>query len=211
MDAFRGKTIYLRLMEPQDYEITYNWRNDYNIQKMTCGPVRFISKEMEKEWANNRSKDNTSNIYISICAITDDRMIGYMSINEINYINRSCLGGGIVIGDKEYRDGTAYIEAELMEYDYVFNQLNMNRFYAECLDAHIFSRSSLLAMNFTQEGRKRQAIYKNGRYYDVLFFALLREDYFDYLNKGGYNTGNIIKQTARYAKEIKKELNSIEE
>ena len=102
---FKGETIYLRLMEPEDYETTYKWRNDYNMQKMTCGPLRFISKEMEKNWAQRRSLDNTNDIYLAVCSLESDKMIGYTSINDINYVNRSCSIGGIVIGDKDYRDG----------------------------------------------------------------------------------------------------------
>ena len=206
MDIFRGNTIYLRLLEPQDYETTYLWRNDYNIQKMTCGPLRYISKEMEKTWAQNRSLDNYRNIYVAICSIKSDKIIGYMSLNDIDYVNRSCVGGGIVIGDNEYRDGTAYLEAELMVIDYAFNQLNMNRYSGECLEQHVLSRANLLALNFKNEGRKRQAVYKNGQYHDVLFFSLLRDDYYYYLDAGNYEIDKIISNTVYYVKEIRKEF-----
>lgn len=202
----KGETIYLRLFEPEDYERTYVWRNDFAMQKLTCGPIRFVSKEIEKKWVFEKSTTNCKDIYIAICANDNDIMIGYMSINEIDYINRSCVGGGIVIGDKDYRDGTAYLEAEIMEFDYVFNQLNMNRYTGECLIDHVLSRANLLALGFKEEGRKRQAVYKNGKYNDVVFYALLRDDYYKYNQDGLYDIRNLIKQSARYIKEIKNEL-----
>ena len=203
---YKGDTVYLRLFEPDDYEKTYSWRNDYDLQKLTCGTIRFVSKEIEKKWVLDKSTSNNRDIYIAICANDSNKMIGYMSLNDIDYINRSCVGGGIVIGDPDYRDGYAYIEAELMEFDYVFNHLNMNRYSGECLRDHILSRANLLALGFSQEGIKRQAVYKNGKYNDVLIYSLLREDYYNLLKSNYYKIRNVIKKTAFYIKEQKNNL-----
>lgn len=203
---FKGKNIYLRLFEPDDYEKTYHWRNDYSMQKLTCGLIRFVSKEIEKKWVYEKSVNNSRDIYIAICANENDQMVGYMSLNDIDYINRSCVGGGIVIGDSNYRDGSAYVEAELMEFDYVFNHLNLNRYFAECLDEHILSRANLLALNFKQEGKKRQAVFKNGKYYDVLSFSLLRNEYYEYLAKGEYDIQEVLSNTSKNIRIIRKEL-----
>lgn len=199
----KGETIYLRLFEPEDFERTYAWRNDFAMQKLTCGPIRFVSKEIERKWVYEKSTANSKDIYIAICANDSDKMIGYMSLNEIDYISRSCVGGGIVIGDPDYRDGFAYIEAELMEFDYVFNQLNLNRYSGECLSDHIMSRANLLGLGFRQEGIKRQAVYKNGKYNDVIIFSLLREDYYKLIDNDYYNIFNIIRNTTKYIKELK--------
>ena len=203
---YKGETIYLRLFEPEDFEKTYAWRTNLDMQKLTCGPIRFVSKEIEKKWVLDKSTTNCRDIYMAICANESDKMVGYMSLNEIDYLNRTCVGGGIVIGDADYRDGFAYIEAELLEFDYVFNQLNMNRYSGECLRDHILSRANLLALGFCQEGIKRQAIYKNGKYNDVLIFSLLREEYYKLIERNCYTFSNIAKKTKQYIKEIKTNL-----
>lgn len=204
MSIFRGETIYLRLLEPGDYETTYKWRNDYSIQKMTCGPVRYISKEMEKNWALNKSLDNTHNIYLAICLIENDEMIGWYSINNIDYLNRKCHCGGVVIGDKKYRDGVAYQEAGKLAFHYIINELNMNRVTGSCLKEHVLSRAEMEASGWTLEGIERQAIYKNGQYHDIYHYAILRDEYINYLKNGDDETK--ILRLAKIAKRIRKEL-----
>lgn len=204
MDTFRGNTIYLRLMEPQDYETTYPWRNDYNMQKKTCGPLRFISKEMEKNWAQNRSMNNTQDIYLAVCLIENDKMIGYTSINDINTVNRSCDIGGIVIGDKDYRDGNAVVEVYIMLLAYIFDQLNMHRTYAYYLDFHRMSAACIEATFYQIEGCKRQAIYKDGNYHDMICAGLLREEYYEHRNNGEYEFSATLKRLVKLLRNSKK-------
>lgn len=44
----KGDTIYLRMLNAEDWEKTYLWHNDNALQKLTCGPVFEVSKEIEK-------------------------------------------------------------------------------------------------------------------------------------------------------------------
>lgn len=204
MDIFKGETVYLRLMEPEDYEVTYKWRNDYYIQKMTCGPLRFISKEMEKNWAHNRSLDNTRDIYLAICAIENDKMIGYTSINDINSINRSCEIGGIVIGDNDYRDGKEITEVYLLLLSYVFDQLNMHRTYGYYLEGHKMTELNCKTYFYRYEGCEIDAVYKDGKYHNKVVVGLLRDEYYNHKEKGDYTIAASLKRLVRNIKEYKK-------
>lgn len=202
---YKGNTIYLRLLEPEDYETTYKWRTEFDIQKMTCGPIRFISKEMEKEWALGRSHDNTRNIYLAICLIENDEMIGWYSINNIDFLNRKCHCGGIVIGNKRYRDGVAYREAGDLAFQFIINELNMNRISGSCLKEHVLSRADMEASFWKLEGIERQAIYKNGEYHDICHYAILREEYLEHLHNGDYD--DLTLRIAKAVKKLRKEQN----
>ena len=205
MDLFRGKMVYLRLLEPEDYEITYKWRNDYNNQKMTCGPIRFISKEMERNWTQNHSLDNSYNLYLAICLIENNEMIGWYSINNIDHRNQKCECGGIVIGDKRYKDGMAYREAGDLAFQYIINELNMNRITGSCLKEHILSRADMEASFWKLEGIERQAIYKNGEYHDVCHYAILRDEYLEHLRNGDYD--DLTLRIAKAVRKLRKEQN----
>lgn len=52
----------------------------------------------------------------------------------------------------------------------------------------------LLALNFKEEGVLRQADYKNGKYYDVKLYSILRDEYFANINNGNYEMAKIIKR-----------------
>ncbi len=200
----KGDIIYLRLFEPEDYHKTYLWHNDFDIQKSTCGPIRFVSQEIEKSWVLAKSSHNQIDLYLAICTIENDEMIGWYSITNIDYLNRKCHCSGVVIGDKRYRDGTAYQEAGSLAFQYIINELNMNRVTGSCLREHVLSRAEMEASYWKLEGIERQAIYKNGKYHDICHYAILRDEYFDHLNKGEY--ANKVLRLAQIAKRIRKEL-----
>lgn len=200
---FKGETIYLRLMEPEDYETTYKWRNDYNMQKMTCGPLRFISKEMEKNWAQRRSLDNKNDIYLAVCSLESDKMIGYTSINDINYVNRSCSIGGIVIGDKDYRDGNEITDVYILLLSYVFDQLNMHRTYGYYLEEHKMTNANCETYFYKVEGCKRDAIYKDGKYHNMVCVGLLREEYYEHKSQGDYEFKTVIRRLVKNLRRLK--------
>jgi RimJ/RimL family protein N-acetyltransferase len=189
----------LRLFEPEDYEKTYVWHNDFELQKSTCGPLRFISKEIEKNWVLSKATHNQTDIYLAICLIESDEMIGWYSINNIDYLNRKCHCGGVVIGDKRYRDGNSYHEAGKLAFDYIINELNMNRVTGSCLREQILSRAVMEASYWKLEGIERQSVYKGGCYHDVCRYAILREEYLTHLRNGDYED-----QVARMAKLVLK-------
>lgn len=200
----KGKTIYLRLFEPEDYQKTYEWHNDFDIQKSTCGPLRFVSKEIEKDWVLSKATNNQKDIYLAICLIENDQMIGWYSINQIDYRNRKCHCGGIVIADKKYRDGAAYREAGDLAFKYIINELNMNRITGSCLKEHILSRADMEASYWKLEGIERQAIFKNGQYHDICHYAILRDEYFEHLRNGDYD--DLTLKIAKVVKKLRKEI-----
>lgn len=202
----KGNFIYLRLFEPEDYEKTYEWHNDFDIQKTTCGPLRFVSKAIEKEWVLSKSTHNTNDIYLAICLNDTDEMIGWYSISDIDFKNRKCFCSGVVIGDKRYRDGEAYQEAGDLAFKYIVNELNMNRISGSCLYDNIISRAEMEAGYWTLEGVERQAIFKNGKYHDICHYAILKKDYLFHLQNGDYD--DRTKRLYKIIKRLRQENNN---
>lgn len=204
----KGKIVYLRLFEPGDYEKTYLWHNDYDLMSTTCGPFRFVSKEIERNWVQSKTENNQKEIYLAICAIESDEMIGWYSISNIDYINRKCHCSGVVIGDKKYSDGFAYQEASNIAFNYIINELNMNRVSGSCLCEHAMSRAVMEASFWTLEGIERQAVFKDGKYHDVCHYSILRDEYMEHFNNGDYKdlTLSIAKALKRIREELKTNL-----
>lgn len=200
----KGEFVYLRLFEPGDYEKTFLWHNDVELQKWTTGPVRIVSKEIEKEWVLSKSKNNSNELYLAICVNSTDEMIGWYSISNIDHLNHKCLCSGVVIGDKRYKDSVAYQEAGDLAFNYIINELNMNRVSGACLREHVLSRAVMEASFWTLEGIERQAVYKNGSYHDVCHYSILKEEYMEHLRNGDYD--DLPLSIARTVKRIRKEL-----
>ncbi len=61
--------------------------------------------------------------------------------------------------------------------DYAFDTLSLNRLNAICMVHNAASRRVLVKLGFEFEGVARQEIVKDGVFYDVAHYGLLREDY----------------------------------
>lgn len=200
-----SRSIFLRAFEPEDYVLINKWRNDYQLQKLTCGTFRYVSSEREKEWVKNQMMNNLTNMYFAVCVNDESKkMIGYASLNNINHLFRSAYFGGTVIGDPEYHNGIAWIEMFLLVMEYAFDQLNINRLDAEALTEHQQSMTILDVMYYKVEGIKRQAVYKNGRYYDEALVSILRDEYYEHKNNGDYDFSSILARFAEITRKNKK-------
>jgi len=190
-----NRTVFLRAFEPDDYLLINKWRNDSGIQKLTGGTFRYVSLEREKTWVHNKMMNDSKDMYFAICLNdSSKKMIGYSSLNNIDYIHKTTSGAGTVIGEKEYQDGNAYIDALLELFDYAFNELNLNRIQCECLCEHNAAYRLLLSFGFILEGTLRQVIYKHGRYHNQYILSLLKEEYDGILVNDGYTMTNILKR-----------------
>lgn len=192
-------SIYLRAFKEEDYKQINIWRNDREIQKLVSSHFRYVSEAIEKEWVKSKMMDNRRDIYLAICLKENDKMIGYVSINNINYISRNAEGGGIIL-DKEYQDGIARHEVGMLVRELVFKQLNLIRYEGRCLALHTASRIIMEATGYKLEGILRKAVYKDGEYHDQCVYSLLKEDYDNWMNTGQY----ALKAFAHKVKAIKK-------
>lgn len=195
------KSIFFRSFEPEDAILIHSWKNDFDMFDMALGMNRKQSLQEVQEWVNSKMKHHHFEVYWAICLNDEtEKMIGYTFLSNIHFISRSVEGGGIVIGDKENRDGITLFESMLLKIDYAFNTLNLNRYTGKCFTEHKISNDMLFALKLKEEGVLRQADYKNGRFYDVRLFSILKEEYTQYLNSGDYKIPKIVRRFRSLAK-----------
>ena len=192
-------SIYLRGFNEDDYRQINVWRNDRDIQRLVSTSFKYVSEAIEREWVKNKMLDNRRDIYLAICRKENDKMIGYVSINSIDYINRSAYGGGIIL-DKEYQDGIARYEVGILIRQLVFDDLNINRYEGRCLVEHVSSRIIMEATGYQLEGIIRESVYKDGKYHDQCVYSLLRKDYYEWCKIGKYSLSSF----ARLVRKLKK-------
>lgn len=195
----KGLSIYLRGFKEDDYVQINIWRNDPEIQKLISTSFKYVSEAIEREWVKSKMMDNRRDIYLAICLKETDKMIGYTSINDIDYINRSAKGGGIVVG-KEWQNGVERYEAGLLIRELVFEHLNLNRFEGKCLTEHITSRITMEAAGYKYEGELSEAVYKEGKYHNQCVYSLLRKDYYELKDRGEYTLMSYAKKVKRLRK-----------
>lgn len=82
-----------------------------------------------------------------------------------------------MIGDKENRGKGLGSFAVKEMLNHAFNNLNLQRVELSVLEynkvaIHLYEKSG-----FKYEGRKRRARYKNGRFEDLLMYAILKDEF----------------------------------
>lgn len=167
--------IYLRALEPDDYQVTIKWRSDEEIQNMVGGAKYFVSSEKEKEWVRSAIFDK-ERMVLGICLKENNKLIGTVNIQEFDWINRSCHVP-ILIGDKdEWSKGYA-TEARMMALKFAFYERGMNRVWATILDNNMPSVKMHEKCGYKQEGVLRQSVYKDGAFHDQIVMSILKEEF----------------------------------
>ena len=90
-----------------------------------------------------------------------------------------------------------------MPYFLAFERLNLNRLYGKSILGHKSSNMVEELMFMPREGLLRQAAYKNGRFYDVSYAAILRDEYYAHKNAGDYEMPAIIRRLKQLRKSSK--------
>ncbi len=100
-------------------------------------------------------------------------------MHNIDWKNRSAELLGIFTGEKEYWGqgyGSDAINALLR---FAFREMNLHRIYLHVHDYNERAIRCYEKCGFQLEGRQREALFRDGRYHDVLLMSILREGFED--------------------------------
>jgi len=189
------KVVCFRDFEERDIDFVYKCKNDEKLNRMIVGQYHPFTHEEAKKWVEGCMGEHKTYKFWAIC--TNDNVkeiVGWVSLSQIDMINKSAFFHGIVIADKKYKDGFAWIESYLFVYEYAFERLGLNRVYGTKMVDHKQTNAIAKAFFSQCEGIMRQAVYKNGKFYDLAIGALLSSDYFEHKQKGDYELKAIIKR-----------------
>lgn len=186
--------VILRDFEDRDIDFIFKCKNDEKLNSMIVGDYHPFTREEAEKWVHGCMGEHETYKFWAICTNDDEkRIVGWISLSQIDKKNKSACQHGLVIGDKEYQDGTTMFEAMCLSLEYVFNYLKFHRIYGSCFSDHSVSPHLMNALGYNLEGREKDAFYKNGRYHDVLDYALLEDDYERQVKEGRYKKSNLIK------------------
>lgn len=176
-DSQNNKLVYLRAFEMEDENSLIEIRSDNDIFQLTAGNMYFASKEHSKKLLRENLISDGKNLYLMICLSDSNYPIGYVSITDIDHINKKVQWGGIIISNNYSGKGYATSAAKEM-LKYIFEELNMNKVYGYWLEDNLASLRMAEKLGFIKEGTLRQHVYKENRYHSVFYLSILRSDYF---------------------------------
>lgn len=178
---FEGRDIRFGPIDHEkDPEIESKWTHDSDFMRLyDTEPARPMSPAMLKKKYEKLEKEieESKNIfYFAIRAREDDRLIGKAVINHIEWSN----GNGWIelgIGSAEDRRKGLGTQAARMLLRFAFAELNLFRVTARVPEYNQAAIALLKKFGFNEEVRRRQALERDGRRWDLLVFGLLKDEW----------------------------------
>lgn len=198
--------VDFREFEERDVDFVLQCKNDAHLNALTVGAYKPMTREEAVRWVHGCMGEHPTYKYWAVCTNDEERrIVGWISLSQIDRVNQSACFHGILIGDPDYRDGSAWIESYLFIFNYTFEVLKLNRLYGSRIETQDLSGIMGRAMHFKNEGVLREAVFRNGQFIDVMLGAVLRSEYLQYKEAGEYAYDKIRTNILRIAKERRKQ------
>ena len=174
----KGKLVQLRPVLRADISYFLEWFNDPEVTQylgMYLPMTEIAEQKFIEELGTTRAA--TQLIFV-IEAIEGGKSkpIGSIGLHNINSKDHNATFG-ISIGDKKYWSKGYGTKAAKLIIRYGFEQLNLHRISSSAWSFNERSIKMHLKVGFKEEGRRREAVYKNGVYHDEVTFGLLRQEW----------------------------------
>jgi len=173
-----GERIRLRAIERTDLPLFVTWLNDPDVRDgllMIYQPLSMVDEESWFEDMKKRSVDEHP-LLIEIKQGEGWLPVGNCGFHKIDWRCR-VAEVGIFIGEKRLWNRGYGTEAMLLLLKYGFYTLNMNRISLDVYENNPSAIRAYEKAGFIQEGRKRQAMYVDGKYIDILQMSVLKEEW----------------------------------
>jgi len=151
------------------------WLNDEQVCKSNSHAI-FPNTEYKMKAYFESLKNGTQNIILAIIHSESAKHIANVSLQNINWVSRNAEFA-ILLGDKEYWGGGYGTEAAKLIVEYGFKRLNLHRICCGTIQGNESMKKLAAKLNMKEEGKRREAIYKNGFYLDIFEYGVLRSEY----------------------------------
>jgi RimJ/RimL family protein N-acetyltransferase len=178
---FEGQDINFGPIDHEkDPEIESKWTHDSEFMRMSENrPAQPMSAAMIKKKYEKLEKEieEEKNIYyFTIRAKSDDQLVGRASVENIEWSNGNA-DIHIDIGSAEDRRKGYGSQAMQMLLRFIFAELNLHRVTARVQEYNEPAIAFLKKIGFVEEVRRRQALDRDGRRWDLLVFGLLQDEW----------------------------------
>lgn len=171
-----GEKVTLRAITRDDWLRLLAFANDLEVELAGGGdpPTPKTLEELQKFF--ERIAGEGGNKATNFAIEADGKCIGNCGLFEINETARTCELG-ITIGDKDYWGQGYGRDAVKLLLDYAFRLRNFRRVWLEVHSENERAIRAYKACGFVEEGRLREHAWLDGRYVDMVFMGVLRDEW----------------------------------
>lgn len=153
----------------------YAWFNDPDVTVHLQKHHFPNSPTQQLEFYRNHIEGRRDRLQLGVVPHSLSDLIGVISLNNIDYINRRAEIS-LVIGEPGFRNMENSLDAMSLLIAHAFNALNLRRIYGGTI-AQEWAMLLIRSLGFQQEGVFRSDVYKDGKYRDVYFVGLMKDEF----------------------------------
>lgn len=172
----KGEKVLLRALERDDLQRLHGINNDLEVELAGGGdpPMPQSLARLEADFERNTGSGGRDDAHFAIEA--DSRLIGTCGLFNFDHTAHSCELG-ISIGYRDYWGRGYGRDAVSLLVDYAFRYRNFRKVWLRVHGTNERARRAYQAVGFVEEGCLRQHVYSSGRYDDLIYMGILREEW----------------------------------
>jgi RimJ/RimL family protein N-acetyltransferase len=174
-EVLTGDNVVLRRHVPANLRAFHRWYSDPEVVRLTRyqdSPMR--PDEIERFFAARAL--GSDSLAMAIHRRADDRLIGTCALSQLDADNGSALFH-ITIGEKDAWGHGYGTEATRLMIDHAFAGLGLHRVGLTVFSFNERAIRSYRSVGFVVEGRAREAIWREGRWWDEISMSILDGDW----------------------------------
>tara|TARA_R110001583_G_scaffold56717_1_gene170931 strand:+ start:20906 stop:21436 length:531 start_codon:yes stop_codon:yes gene_type:complete len=158
-----------------DISDLFEVKNNKETSKYLGGNTPTYSENDINNWIDFHNNCENENLFV-IQDKQNNKVIGHIGLYNIDLQVKSAEYA-ILIGNNEYLGKGVGKQVTNLILEYGFNELGLNRIYLSFIKENLAAFNLYKKMGFKNEGCLRQAIFKNGVYYDSVIMSILKFEY----------------------------------
>lgn len=171
-----GNLVSLRAMETEDLEDVLRWVNDREVTLWLTSLRYPMARKDEKKWLDDAPANSFADGVRLAIETKDGKHIGGINLHRTNPEDRKA-GLGIMIGEKDHWSNGYGTDAVLILLKLAFDEMNLHRVWLQVFPENERAIACYLKCGFREEGRLRQEVFQDGRYYDVIVMGVLKDEF----------------------------------
>lgn len=170
-----GNRVYLRPVEPEDARILAECNNDpaVRVSFFTHTPTSLFHQANRAEEFYRAGADY---IPLIICTVDEDEAIGVTAFHRVDLVSHAAIYSVCICDSGHWRKGFGGEVTRLMLH-YAFDILNLHRVQLHVWSDNAAGISIYRRAGFVEEGRLREAMRHDGRYFDFLVMGILDHEW----------------------------------
>lgn len=175
--TIEGRRVLLRRHRPDDLAAVLRWYSDPEVGRLTRYQLGPMSGPEIERFFRSRLLSADALAY----AIVDrraDRLVGFTTFSSLDPDNGSVLFH-ITIGERDAWGRGLGTEATELMLEHAFARLGLHRVGLSVFDFNERAIRAYEKAGFREEGRTREAILRDGRYWDELQMGVLYDEWLE--------------------------------